>query len=280
MENFIREYQIDTNLCDQLIRFFHRNPEHQYEGQSTSGVNKNIKDSIDLILHPSSDIFRDYIKEIKECFEKYSDEFPFITTTSSPWGITEGVNVQWYKPEGGYYTWHCERGGCRDNNILANRFLVWITYLNDVPNAGTEFKYFPELNVEAVKGKTIIWPVDWPHAHRGRVSRTHNKYIATGWMGFLKNSNELIDPVQKSILEEYEQKNNDRQVDSQIGDYDWDSGQGDKPAEYIDENMGIEKGGLGEMESFESEEQPKYEWPYPEKTTNSDRFFSDTTEYK
>ena len=263
MENFIREYKIDTDLCDQLVRHIHRNPERQVQGQTTGGVDKNVKDSTDLILDPYSAIFKDYVSEIKECFDNYSDEFTFVNRTA-PWGIVEGIQLQWYKPEGGYYDWHCERGGNNDP-VLTSRFLVWITYLNDVPNAGTDFKYFPELNIEAVKGKTIIWPVDWPHAHRGRVSRTHNKYIATGWMGFLNAENQNIDSVQRSIVGNYQsQQNNDV----------------NESKEYIDKSMGIEKGGLGEMESFESENQPKYEWPYPEKTENQDRFVSDTTQYK
>ena len=261
MENFIREYQIDSNLCDQLIRYIHRNPEKNFEGRSSIGVNKAVKDSIDTDLDRDSSLYKDYVKEIQECFDKYCDDFPSIHN-SPPWGIVEGINLQWYKPEGGYYVWHCERSVSPEPDIKNGRMLVWITYLNDVPNAGTEFKYYPELEVEAVKGKTIIWPVDWTHTHRGRVSRTHNKYIATGWMNFINLADE------NQIIEGYDKQN--QQVDSQ---------QVKEPVQYIDENMGIEKGGLGEMESFESEEQPKYEWPYLEKTTNNDRFVSDTTEY-
>jgi hypothetical protein len=59
-----------------------------------------------------------------------------------------------------------------------------MTYLNDVPNGGTDFYYYPELNLQAKKGLTIIWPSDWTHTHRGVISKTHEKYIVTGWFSF------------------------------------------------------------------------------------------------
>ena len=38
--------------------------------------------------------------------------------------------------------------------------------------------------IKAVKGKTVIWPTDFTHTHRGIVSPTEHKYIATGWFNF------------------------------------------------------------------------------------------------
>ena len=58
-----------------------------------------------------------------------------------------------------------------------------MVYLNDVSDGGTEFK-LQNLTVEAKKGKVVFWPVDWTHTHRGQVSDTDTKYIATGWYSF------------------------------------------------------------------------------------------------
>lgn len=55
-----------------------------------------------------------------------------------------------------------------------------MTYLNDVVDGGTHFKYFNHTE-KATKGKTIIWPADWTHTHRGQISNTQEKIIATGW---------------------------------------------------------------------------------------------------
>jgi hypothetical protein len=53
-------------------------------------------------------------------------------------------------------------------------------YLNDVDDGGTEFKY-QKLILKAKKGNLVIWPAEFTHTHRGVVSKTKEKYIATGW---------------------------------------------------------------------------------------------------
>ena len=60
-----------------------------------------------------------------------------------------------------------------------------MTYLNDVSDGGeTEF-FHQKLKVKPVKGKTVLWPTDFTHLHRGITSPTEDKYIATGWFNFL-----------------------------------------------------------------------------------------------
>ena len=58
-----------------------------------------------------------------------------------------------------------------------------MTYLNTIENAGTEF-FHQDLKVDAVKGKTLIWPADWTHTHRGIINNEKEKYIFTGWLSF------------------------------------------------------------------------------------------------
>ena len=58
-----------------------------------------------------------------------------------------------------------------------------MTYLNDVEDGGTEF-YYQGLKTKAEKGLTLIWPSDFTHTHRGIISNTKEKYIATGWFSY------------------------------------------------------------------------------------------------
>ena len=59
-----------------------------------------------------------------------------------------------------------------------------MTYLNDVPKDGeTEFFHYG-LKIKPEKGKTIIWPAEWTHAHRGNPTTVKEKYITTGWLSF------------------------------------------------------------------------------------------------
>ena len=63
------------------------------------------------------------------------------------------------------------------------REFVWMTYLNDVPDGGTEF-YYQKRTEKAVKGKTLLWPAGYTHVHKGQISKKHIKYIITGWLSF------------------------------------------------------------------------------------------------
>ncbi len=57
-----------------------------------------------------------------------------------------------------------------------------MTYLNDVEDGGiTKFEHF-DIKIKPKKGKTLIWPAEWTHAHSGEVLNKGTKYIVTGWM--------------------------------------------------------------------------------------------------
>ena len=61
--------------------------------------------------------------------------------------------------------------------------LVWMTYLNDVDDGGTEFEN-QKFSSPAKKGLTLFWPADWTYTHRGIISYTKEKYIVTGWFSY------------------------------------------------------------------------------------------------
>ena len=55
-------------------------------------------------------------------------------------------------------------------------------YLNTVTDeGGTEFP-FQDITTPAIKGGLVIWPADFTHPHKGIISNTQEKYIATGWV--------------------------------------------------------------------------------------------------
>ena len=65
-----------------------------------------------------------------------------------------------------------------------HRVFAWMTYLNDVEDGGeTYFDHF-NLKIKPTIGKTLIWPAEWTHAHRGEVLNKGKKFIITGWMQF------------------------------------------------------------------------------------------------
>ena len=147
-------------------------------------VKKDWKDSYDRYMimfvdgvYQTNPINNIIAKSIKNHIENYKEENPELDLLDK-WAIREAWNLQKYNPGGGYHFLHCENynTGKHHTNILA-----WMYYLNTVrEGGGTYFSNF-DLTVNAVEGRLVIWPAYWTHFHRGVVSKTYEKYVATGW---------------------------------------------------------------------------------------------------
>ena len=183
VDSFIGGWFIDETICDELIQFFNKNNHLCTKGSfiknNIKTDNIDIKDSVDLMLNTNLLIYplNLYFLELQKCLNNYSIKFKESNLVSQY--SVDTFNIQYYKKGGGYKSWHNERtslSGC-------NRHLVFMTYLNDVPKGGTEFK-FQKLIIPAKKGLTLIWPTDWTHTHRGQVTNDNEKYIITGWYNY------------------------------------------------------------------------------------------------
>ena len=188
-DTFIGAYILDRpSVCDDLIALFKTRPDLHVRGAVNTlagerAVVTDFKHSEEMLFPPGCVIpeFAAYLQELQKCLELYIRAYPFCDAYA-PWTILEGTNVQYYPPGGGYKVWHTERNNA--TGLTAARHLVFMTYLNDVTDAGqTEF-YFQKLLVRPERGLTLIWPADWTHTHRGIVSPTQDKYIITGWLNF------------------------------------------------------------------------------------------------
>jgi len=90
-------------------------------------------------------------------------------------------NLQRYTPGEGFYSWHCDWSLEDEATEPQRRVLAWILYCNTLPAGGTAF-HWQDHQEEAEKGKLLIFPAGLSHIHRGQVSQTHSKTIATGWI--------------------------------------------------------------------------------------------------
>ena len=194
----LKEFEIDRNthiggwyisedVCDDLIKLFERTrhlhtPGYCYDIKGPV-VDTEIKESTDFRVVPDAEMqdesITNYLNVLHQCVLNYMERFPEIDSLPK-FTMTEPFNIQHYKPGGGFKKWHFENANL--NNI--KRCLVFMTYLNDVSDGGTEFKY-QNLVTPAKKGLTLLWPPNWTHTHRGQISHTQEKYIATGWYAYI-----------------------------------------------------------------------------------------------
>ena len=175
-------YLSDTSICDQLIKY-HNDSLEKKEGLIGSGVNKDIKDSTDVSIHPEQfildPIIKEYLIQLQEVCEKYIEKYAYCNSGQA-WTIKDSFNIQHYAPKQGYFSYHAEKTGGN-----CDRHLTFMTYLNDIFDGGeTEF-YYQGIKIQPRKGLTLIWPVQWTHTHRGIISSTQDKYIATGWYEYV-----------------------------------------------------------------------------------------------
>ena len=185
--NFVWGRQIDDNICDGLIEFWENQRflnvvEGQVYAQGEIAVDKDYKDSLDCIIPPqiAMPMIQDYMGALQGVVDDYITQFPFCNT--SKFRVVEPLSMQHYDKGGGFKKWHTERINSLPGSVY--RHIVFMTYLNDVPDGGTEW-YHQDKYVEANKGYTVIWPADWTHFHRGRVSKDHEKKIITGWFAYV-----------------------------------------------------------------------------------------------
>ena len=177
-KSFIGGWYIPKDVCDEVLKFMDANKDKFTEGLSLAGNDKEHKDSLDLYIpydyfeYP----FNVYRHFLQKCLEKYMQRYPEVVHNER-FDINENYNCQKYPIGGGFKRWHFENSM---NKESYRRVLVFMTYLNDVPDGGTEFLY-QQVKTKAEKGLTLIWPSIWTHTHKGTISHTSEKQIVTGW---------------------------------------------------------------------------------------------------
>jgi len=175
-------YYFPHSICDGLIEVFKKNKKHQAAGVvgPPLRIDPEEKMSTEVAIDPKYDdpSFINYRSYLEKAIHQYEKQYPEIKEFSK-FGMKECCQIQHYKPGEGFKKWHFERSSKNEN-----RCLVFMTYLTDVPDAGTHFKY-QDLTTPAEKGLTLIWPTDFTHTHKGQITKKHEKYILTGWLGYI-----------------------------------------------------------------------------------------------
>lgn len=179
---FSKNNVLSPELCEQFISQFEDSIELHIRQEDSNGI---LKNSTDIVFRQEyyqlpqwNGLLNQMLSSLNIGLTDYINQFQVLNHINQ-FQLTT-FNMQRYYPGEGFYGWHCERDG-REEYI--NRMLVWMIYLNNVEDGGTEFLY-QNHRVEAEQGKLLIWPAEWTHTHRGVISNNETKYILTGWYGY------------------------------------------------------------------------------------------------
>lgn len=181
--NFIGTFQIDTNLCDKIVDFFNENKSLQSKGETVNGVDEAKKKSIDIGINPKNlskpeyQNLKIYFDHLFNCYSDYRAQWPFLNEIFKKVDIGS-FNIQMYSSGGHFSKLHSERTSIK----TLHRLFAFMTYLNEDFDDGETFFEHYSLSVKPKKGKTLIWPAEWTHAHKGNMVNNGSKYIITGWL--------------------------------------------------------------------------------------------------
>jgi hypothetical protein len=190
-DHFIGIYDgfFSSKFCDNLIAHFeHCRSNNRCYGRTEQ---ENLKNDVSANLNPGTfdelkfhgANINGYMGEFNQvfwdqCYADYIKQYSVLANYSRHTIYT--YKIQRTDPSGGYHIWHCEDGELE----FSRRVGAYILYLNDVPDGGeTEFLYLSK-RIKPQKGRLIVFPPNYPWAHRGNPPLSGTKYILTGWTEF------------------------------------------------------------------------------------------------
>jgi hypothetical protein len=179
------------NICDEIIDYTEQviqrgstilsdkdyltDEESVYNSGKFYGGELNRKDFSFLMSYSNRKLTADVNSCLTSCAKHYIHEFQALRPIDL---LSSDIKVQKTPPGGGYHLWHYENAV----QSHANRELVWMIYLNDMPEGEgeTEFLY-QRRRIRPTAGTVLIWPAGYTHTHKGNTVLTQDKYILTGW---------------------------------------------------------------------------------------------------
>lgn len=181
-------------LADGVMAFFDRRVDLQRpgvafgSGDGPDAEPAKISTDISLVAIDRSDpeafaLAEVILRGVSAGLERYLQERPLLRDCSPEQQLFVNpiFNLQRYAPGEGFKRWHCDWTISDEATEPVHRVLAWILYCNSLPDGGTEF-HWQHHHEEAERGKLLIFPAGLSHIHRGRVSQSHSKTIATGWI--------------------------------------------------------------------------------------------------
>ena len=181
-KNFINGWYIDKNLCDSIVEQCSGRNKLKFNGIPKTSYKGYLASQLKTL---SEELHIQYITELNKVLDLYKKEYPFLDEIENfeifKFKGYDSIQIQMYDPNFFYSRLHCENTG---HPAAIDRCLAFMTYLNDVEDGGGTFFPYQDLSTKAEKGLTLIWPAYWTHPHRGIVSETQKKIIATGWYTF------------------------------------------------------------------------------------------------
>lgn len=205
MDNLIytKTNSLTEELCKEILDLYELDV-NKYEGLTMGGLNKNVKNTLDLELTKVDDInyskwqnifkilekeltdnVKNYVKNIETIIVAYENNENNYRLFESDYLTRDTFLVQKYEKNCGKYIYHSDfQCNWTKNNY---RVITFLWYLNTV-NEGGETEIWGNYLIKPETGKLLLFPASWTFPHRGKMPISNDKYIITGWLYINKNT--------------------------------------------------------------------------------------------
>jgi len=183
LKHYIRVYDdvLDENLCKHIINNFDKHGEKIILDQD------NIKFStLNMTELAEADqrsewglIQNQVVTALQACGQQYIMDLDcekFMPQKNA----LEQIKAVRYTAGEGRFDEHIDVG----DYASARRFLTYFVYLNDVEEGGSTYFSNCDYEVEAKRGRIVMFPPTWQYPHAGLVPKSEDKYILTTYLHY------------------------------------------------------------------------------------------------
>jgi prolyl 4-hydroxylase len=183
LKHYIRVYDhnLEAQLCQKMIGSFHGL--ERFQRRNGRGIRAGLEGSAWAELNVSKlsdtafvDMFR---RIISAALARYNSDLGLSIAIPNSAKFSDLI-MKRYRPDGqDRFQLHFDA-----INHVANRYLVFLWYLNDVAEGGET--RFPQLerSIEARAGRLLMFPPYWMYQHEGLPPRRGDKYILSTYLLF------------------------------------------------------------------------------------------------
>lgn len=181
LSNYIRTYDdaLPAEFCAQLVVEFHRQP--LLQTRNGAGVRPALENSawneFDLGAHTDVRTRAAFVDQIHAYHQRYNADLGLSLPVSPVRRLAQLILKRYRAGSNEQFQLHFDALG-----EVANRYLVFLWYLNDVAEGGETA--FPDLDVRIAPktGRLLVFPPYWMFQHAGLPPLSGDKYILSTYL--------------------------------------------------------------------------------------------------
>ena len=183
LERLIQVYDhaLDAGLCEKLIASFHALS--RFQRANGRGQRAGLDDSswTELDISALSDLpFRAMLlQNMHAHLQRYLQTAGLTVPIPATENISELIIKRYRAGSDDNFQPHFDSIG-----PVANRYLVFLWYLNDVEQGGETSFVDLGIEVKPAAGRLLVFPPYWMFQHAGRAPRSNDKYILSTYFLF------------------------------------------------------------------------------------------------